>query len=334
MNSSPPPCVSIPEACRDFEILCYELTLRAEQFIPLPQFLGSTLHGGFGAALQQTGCMKASPSHCPPCEFPRQCPYNLLFLDPGLATKNLPKRYATAPKLMVIQVPFPSPTRLEPGQRLTFRLLLFGPAIALRIYPIVAMRILAEQGLGYRRGRFTLENITSLNPLTGERHHIYSSADQMVHQNDEPFTIAELCQWADSWSLGNLIKLSFVTPVRLFGRGYSPANLDLKIVLKSALERLCILSHVSGAPCPSVDFDTPLAAAGKISVLSRAVAIHDWSRYSKRKDLRMSMGGFVGHMILQGDFTSLKPYLKIAEVLHVGSNPSFGLGQLRFEAIT
>lgn len=333
MNSSNLPTVSILEAYRDFEILCYELTLRAEQSIPLPQFLGSTLHGGFGAALKQVGCMRASHSHCPPCEFPKQCPYNLLFLDPGLAAKNLPKRYATAPKLMVIQVPFPSPTRLEPDQRLTFRITFFGPAIALRIYPIVAMRVWADQGLGYRRGRFALETITSLNPLTGERRHVYSSTDQMVHQNDEPFTIDDISMWAASSPMGNLLKLNFVTPVRLFGRGYSPTNLDLRIILKSTLERLCILALVAGMPNRNVDFESPLAAANNISVLSRAVAIHDWTRYSKRKNLDMSMGGFIGHMILQGDFTPLKPYLKIAEVLHVGRNPSFGLGQIRFESI-
>lgn len=333
MNSSIPASPSILETCRNFEILCYELTLRAEQPIALPQFLGSTLHGGFGAALKEVGCMRASHASCPPCEFPAQCPYNLLFLDPGLAAQKLPKRYATAPKLTVIQVPFPSPPQLAPDETLTFRILLFGPAVALRIYPIVAMRLWAERGLGRRRGRFAIEKIASFNPLTGERRHIYADTDQMVHQNDEPFTIAAVSKWAEGWPVGNLVKLSFVTPARLFGRGYSPSNLDLVVVIKSAMERLGILALVAGMPEQRVDFETPLAAAANISVLSRAVARHDWHRFSKFKNLHMSMGGFVGHMILQGDFTSLKPYLKIAEVLHVGRNPSFGLGQVRFESL-
>jgi hypothetical protein len=332
MNSSP--VVEAPtKTFRDFPILCYELALRAQEPIALPKFIGSTLHGGYGRALKQVGCFLPGNA-CPPCQHPEQCPYNLLFDFKNLPPDRIPKRYAESPpKLFVIELPGSHPQQLNPGERMAFRLILFGPAIELRIYPIVAMRIWSDEGMSYNRGRFELERIAAVNPLTGEQQQIYSHTDQMVHQSDQPLTIGDLCRWCESWQVGNLMKLSFITPARLFGRGYTPQDLDLKIVLKSAMERLSILALLSGFPETPVDHATPLAAAEKIAVLSRAVEIEDWSRYSKRQDRRMSLGGFIGHLILQGDFSELKPYLKIAELLHVGKNPSFGLGQVRFESL-
>jgi len=319
---------------RDFNLLCYELTLRAQEPMPLPEFLGSTLHGGFGHALKQVGCFVPNARACPPCQHPGQCPYNQLFDFKNLPGLEIPKRYAESPpKLFVIELPASHPPQLRRGERLRFRLLLFGPTIELRIYPIVAMRIWSETGLSYKRGRFELERIVAVNPLSGEEQQVYSSTDQMVQQNDAPLTLGEICRWCEDWQTGPLMKLTFVTPLRLPGRGYKPDDLDLKIVIKSALERLSILALLSRLPEAAVDFVTPLAEAEKISVLSRAVTWQDYSRFSKRQDQRMSMGGFLGHLILQGDFAGLKPYLKIAELLHVGKNSTFGLGQVRFESL-
>ncbi len=320
------------ESYRDFSLLCYELTLRALESIPLPPFLGSTLHGGFGRALKQAGCFVPVANACPPCQHPTQCPYNLLFEFKNLPEHHIPKRYAESPpKLFVIELPPSHPKQLDSGERLNFRLLFFGPAIDLRIYPIVAMRLWSEAGLSYQRGRFELERIAAVNPLTGEQQQVYSSTDQMVHQNDQPLTVGEISRWCESWQVDNQIKLTFVTPMRLPGRGYKPEDLDLKIVLKSALERLSILALLAGLPEKEVDFATPLVLAEKITVLARSAKWWDWERYSKRQDRRMSMGGFLGHLILQGDFSSLKPYLKIAELLHIGKNSTFGFGQVRFD---
>jgi len=320
---------------RDFSLLCYELTLQAQEPIPLPEFLGSTLHGGFGQALKQVGCFVPNARACPPCQHPAQCPYNQLFDFKNLPGLEIPKRYADSPpKLFVIELPAAHPPQLRRGERLKFRLLLFGPAIELRIFPIVAMRVWGDtMGLGYKRGRFELERIVAVNPLSGEEQQVYSSTDQMVQQNDVPLTIDEICRWCENWPTNNLMKLTFVTPTRLPGRGYTPDELDLKIVIKATLERLSILALLSRLPEAEIDFFTPLAEAGKIAVLSRAVTWQDLSRFSKRQDRRMSMGGFLGHLILQGDFAPLKPYLKIAELLHVGKNSTFGLGQVRFEAL-
>ncbi len=319
---------------RDFSVLCYDLTLRALQPIALPPFLGSTWHGGFGRALQQIGCFMPNAHACPPCQHPQQCPYNLLFEYKNLPLDHLPKRYLESPpKLYVFELPPSHPSRLQSGERLTFRLTLFGPAIAMRIYPIVAMRIWSENGLGYQRGRFEIERIVATNPLTRAQQQVYSSADQMVNQNDEPLRLEEISRWCESWQPGNMLKLSFLTPTRLFGRGYGPNDLDLKIVLKSSLERLSILALLSGLPAGEIDLLTPLNAAEKISVLARQVTLQDLARYSKRQGQHMSYGGFLGHMLLQGDFAPLKPYLKIAELLHVGKNPTFGLGQVRFESV-
>jgi len=257
MNNSP------VDIFRDFRFLCYELTLRAQDPIELPEFIGSTLRGGFGHALKQVGCFVPGDI-CPPCQQPEQCPYNLLFENRNLARERLPKRFAESPpKLFVLEPPIFYPPRLRSGDRLKFRLILLNHAIDLRIYPIVAMRFWGENGLGYTRGRFELERIVAVNPLTADEQQIYSDADQIVYQDDKPLTIGEICDWCETWQVGPLLKLSFVTPARLPGRGYSPENLELRIVLKSALERLSILALLSGWPKAEIDFDTPLFRIGQ-----------------------------------------------------------------------
>ena len=53
----------------------------------------------------------------------------------------------------------------------------------------------------------------------------------------------------------------------------------------------------------------------------------DWSRYSRRQEARMSLGGFKGKVTFEGELDEFMPFLLLGEYIHVGKNTAFGLGK-------
>ena len=55
----------------------------------------------------------------------------------------------------------------------------------------------------------------------------------------------------------------------------------------------------------------------------------DWRRYSNKQDQAMFMGGISGTIGYSGALAEFLPLLRIAELVHLGKQTTFGLGKLR-----
>lgn len=51
-------------------------------------------------------------------------------------------------------------------------------------------------------------------------------------------------------------------------------------------------------------------------------------RYSNRLQEKMDFSGLMGEIEFAGDITPFVPWLSAAEVLHIGRNTTFGMGQV------
>jgi hypothetical protein len=135
----------------------YRVSFIAKEVLDLPSYLGSTLRGAFGHAFRAIACPVAHGD----CPVPGQCPYHLIFETsppPGseaLRThEEIPRPFVIAPAAIRAQ-PTGQPGRQQfnPGDEVSFELVLIGRAQEFFPYFVVALREVDRMG----RGRRTIE---------------------------------------------------------------------------------------------------------------------------------------------------------------------------------
>ncbi|HJX27611.1 MAG TPA: hypothetical protein VJ885_06830, partial [Thermoanaerobaculia bacterium] len=164
-SSSLPILPSIP-------YLRLRLVLRAEEPAELPPYQGSMLRGAFGHALRQLVCVMGYRQPCATCRLRRGCHYTRLFEtfvegEPPPFLRGLdtsPRPYVFEPDLTYLHRGAP---RYEPGDPLSFDLLLFGQAADLADWSLLALERMAEAGLGARRARFGVDRVFARDPQGG-----------------------------------------------------------------------------------------------------------------------------------------------------------------------
>ncbi len=116
----------------------------------LPPFKGSTLRGGFGAALRRVACVRRR-GDCEACTLAAVCPYRYVFDTPVPPHSARMRRYPYCPHPFILEPPLDERRRFEPGDELEFGLTLVGRAADFVPHVILAVTVLGEQfGLGRR----------------------------------------------------------------------------------------------------------------------------------------------------------------------------------------
>jgi hypothetical protein len=312
-------------------------TLVCREPAHLPPYKGSMLRGAFGHALRRAVCAMGPEQPCPTCPLRRACVHPRLFEtliegDPPPFLHGLP----TAPRPYVFE-PGGEERDFAPGDPLDFDLLLFGQAVDLQAYAVVALERMAEAGLGARRARFALERVDYLVGEPGA-----PTQDDSLGAPDrwEPGFRAGERPWPDRVPpllpaprpLGDAATLRFLTPTRLKADRRLVARPTFRDLVFRMLRRTLEIAHfhVPGAAL-DWEFHPLLERASAVRVVAADLAWLDWERYSNRQQTSMRLGGFVGAMQLAGDLAPFAPLLAGAEILHVGKGATFGLGRVRVE---
>ena len=174
----------------------YRVSFIAKDALDLPSYLGSTLRGAFGHAFRTIAC----PAPHGDCPLPSQCPYHLIFETsppPGsevLRThEEIPRPFVIAPALTqadtrrsaaepskgvcrtvrkglldVSATEFtgqPGRQQFNPGDEVSFELILIGRAQEFFPYFVVALREVDRIGRGRRT--VELQRIEALKPISG-----------------------------------------------------------------------------------------------------------------------------------------------------------------------
>jgi hypothetical protein len=276
-------------------------TLRAREQAVLPPYKGSLLRGAFGHALRAAVCAMGPRQECGSCRLRRACLYTRLFetLIEGPSPPFL-QGIRTSPRPYVFE-PAGEARCFAPGDPLDFDLLLFGQAAELDSYAVLAIERMAEAGLGRERHPFTLDRVrvrAAAGPPTGD--------------------------------LGrSRATLRFLTPTRLKADDQLLATVSFRRLVFTMLRRTLEIAHFH-VPGAAVNwaFRPLLEQADGVRVVASDLRWHDWERYSNRQRTRMTLGGFVGTMVIEGDLEPFAPLLRTAEILHVGKNTTFGLGRM------
>jgi len=315
------------------KIAKYRFALEALEELHLPPYKGSTLRGGFGSVFKRTVCFQREVRSCNGCLLKANCPYAYIFETPAPPDAEA-FDVSEAPHPFVVEPPLDDRTVYRPGELLPFNLILVGRGINYLPYFIVVFRELGKKGLGRERGRFRLQGVEAVHPLTGERASIYSAEDELVCDHDLSVGYRELEGAAGKLPQGRL-SLHFLTPTRLKHKGRYVSRPDFPILLRACLRRVSWLYYFHCGERWEADFQSLVEAAEGVETARMETSWVEWGRYSTRQRQRVGMGGFVGRAEYRGDASTglstglgaFLPVVLLGSLVHVGKLCVFGHGR-------
>jgi hypothetical protein len=258
-------------------------SLEVESPIELDHHQGSALRGMLFNALRGPEknpalgfCVQRHLKTCAECPLVAVCPVASLVatLNPQAERgQDVPRPYAIVP-------PLGGRTRYETGTTFTFGLTLFGEALNLFPYVVMALRQAGAGGLGkqlppdkagrrWQRGRFTVRSAQAINLLSGEVQDILQPGSPLVQRPELPVTHEQVAALSEQWLSRELcgsvnghgygstyqhvateglldLSLEFRTPARIVTQGVLLKEPEFSPIFQRLLERLAALSREFG----------------------------------------------------------------------------------------
>lgn len=273
---------------------------RAQEEARLPCFKGSTVRGTLGWAFKRAVCIRAD-GRCDLCSVRQTCSYS--FETPSLA-ETPPFRQQRHPlHPYVLEPPLEEKGTHAPGERMTFRLILLGRALAYVPRVILAVERAGRAGLGRGRARFELE-VVFKKDARGHSSVIYDGLSgrfiwDTAENHLEEFIRARRLQLKPQGS--DRIALRFVTPTHARVRGDLQSELPFELLVRNALGRLWLLTlghgdhppvrGSEGLPADSrFDPRNVIERTRSVQTVRSALTWCDWERYSHRQRTKSAIG--------------------------------------------
>lgn len=313
---------------QSFRTAHYRFDIQAVDALRLPAYKGSTLRGGFGYAFKKMVCIQKDWRQCTPCQVGNTCPYGYIFDTTPPEDSQALSNLQDVPVPFIIEPPLDETTTYQPGDRLSFDVVLVGRAINYLPYFILAFQELGRAGIGQPRGRYSLQRIRSIHPWQGTSELMYDGVDVHVGGRDLTVTAADVAARAETLPADRLT-LHFITPMRLKYRGKYVKQPEFHVIVRNLLRRISSLSYFHCGELWETDFRGIIAAAEDVAATRVDVEWVDWERYSGRQQRRINLGGFVGQVTYQGNLIPFHSLLALGELIHVGKATVFGHGKYR-----
>lgn len=300
------------------KIARYRFFFRVTEPLCLPDYAGSTLRGVFGHALMQlSGIEKNDIKHKTPL-FVRS-PYAQVFEPQQTIGEGLLNSLSDAPVPYVIEAPVVPARIYQPGEVLTFDMVLMGVALSHLPMIILAWRRALLHGIGRQnRGKAELTQVLYVAELP-----------QIIYSLERPIVVAH-DQWLKfpCFSTSESLHLIFNTPLRLQHSGslLNVSELTAGVFLRNLIRRFSICVQLQN---PQQALSLDVAQLNQLADTVQGIArmrLQHWKRYSSRQKRVMNLNGLVGHWLLHDVPVELLPYVWLGQYLHVGKNTSFGLG--------
>ena len=279
-----------------------------------PPFKGFSLRGAFGFAFRRASC--SFKGRCADCLLKQACAYYSVF---DIEKEDNP-RGKDIPRPFVLDPPYDSKRVYSPGDKIEVVLTVFGGYVRFFPFFVLAVELLGNKGVGVpsKRGRFLVKEI-----VDSDGDILYSPEQKKVKMP------AQLKLKEDI--LSESVDIKILSPLRIKKEGayISPDRFSIDVFAEAVIRRLHLLNHLYG-----VFNDDVLSGANAIrrcEFSSISLRWKELERFSKRQNTKMKMGGLVGEFTLKipsGKEREVFDVLRIAEVIHIGKNTTFGLGKI------
>ena len=313
----------------------YKFVIRLQDDAQLPYYKGSTFRGVLGHALKKVVCALKN-QECATCILRSNCTYAMVFETAHAIELPEGARISSPPHPAMLEPPLTTKTRFKKGETLTCTLVLFGELNHSLHYFIYAFDQMGKIGIGKKnrghRSRFILESVTSKGD---EEVSVYNKKN---HKITLPENFSRLIYgkinnnpcFSGSKEEISTFSMEIITPLRIIARDAPVARLLFSVLMASIIRRTTSLMNVYGNGEPDLDYSGMVDAAREINITENSLQWLDWKRYSLRQDKKMFMGGLIGSISYEGDFSCFLSMMAMAEKVHIGKNTAFGLGKIVF----
>ena len=126
------------------------------------------------------------------------------------------------------------------------------------------------------------------------------------------------------------IQVNLVTPLRMKRLGTEDWHLHFRGVLRNVLTRVANLAYRYCGYEDFMEFPEILYKSGVVRTISEKFYQEDKkSSFTQRVDVRKT--GSLGNIVYRGNITEFWGIVRLAELLHLGKNTSFGFGRIVVE---
>ncbi|MCW5891115.1 MAG: CRISPR system precrRNA processing endoribonuclease RAMP protein Cas6 [bacterium] len=289
--------------------------------------LPNMLRGTFEITFRRLVCHDISLD-CRACPLLSACPYPAVFRPSPPAGAERLSRAQDLPRPFVLEPPVDAPARLRPGDELDVGLTLFGRANDLAPYFVVALRALADRGLGPTRGRLRIGRVVGQTP-DGE-HGVFDAGTAAVRPVLDGLRLPHLCQPNDERA--RRVRIRFVTPTTLKRDGRWVETPSFADVVCRIRDRLSSLAAFYGDGPVEMDFAGVGGAASAVRTVECRTRWERRTRRSNRTGAVHETSGFVGEAVYAGEVGPWMPLLRLGEAVHVGKYAVWGNGRVEVEA--
>jgi len=289
-------------------ILRFECVALTE--IVAPPFKGSMIRGALFGSLRQDFCLDQQGRACADCKVREACPVCSLLA----ATDEESPRGMEVARPCTVEPPLDGRTVYRPGDRLSFGVTLFGDAADLLPYVI---------------GRFVVERIDAIDPISGRVQDIHRQGESLVRRLGMPVTHGVVLSSCGLLNSTSGVTLELLTPTRLVAGGALVKRLTFHVFLRRVLRRLTDLTRTATGGHPGFDHEALLQQAEDVRVAEDRTRWVDVPSYSSRQGRFTPIGGLVGEVTFEGDLRPFAPWLVWGSITHVGKDATKGGGWYR-----
>jgi hypothetical protein len=313
----------------DLAIHHLRVTVEVLTYMTLGEGAGSQIRGGLYRALQMASCAAPGGYHHP--DQATLCPVCwLMAREEPVATrgKDIPRAFTLRPPEVTFRA---TATQFRPGDQFSFGVTLFGEALHLFPYIVLALPPMGQNGLGAAaRGRFRVVSLTDCDLVTGATNVLLAPGERSLRGLPQYAVTAEQVRRTALALPSDSLTLHFLTPLRLIKDRHLVKHPDLRTILARLLERLDTLQGEYGTDKSLRSPWEHLTALASTCAVShdRTEWVEVWSG-SRRTETLTPISGFVGEATFTGDLAELREWLLWGECIQIGKDTVKGNGLYR-----
>lgn len=290
-----------------------QVSLVSKQEIKLPEFDGSFLRGAFGHALRETACVNPELP-CMKCIHTSRCLYFQIFETTDPSQKN--NGFVNKPHPYILKLDKANP--FSSSKEIHFSMILLGDWSLYLPYLVYSFKKMGELGLGKNRIPFQLKEVRD-----AIHQEILYQNGKLISNHLSLSSLRDYVEKELDKGNYNYVLLNFLTPVKFVRKGIEENRLTEESLIFFVKHRYETIHRFYGKFYP-YDLEN--------FHLSFRVVEEDhlsWSRYSNRQGKKHPMSGILGSYVIYVKNARFAEILKTFEILHLGKNTTFGLGEVR-----
>jgi hypothetical protein len=307
----------------------YRVSLIAHQrFHAEPSRLPNMLRGTFEISFRRLVCHDLSLD-CRACPLVGTCPYPAVFRPTPPPGSDRLSRAQDLPRPFVFEIGDMHTMEFRPGDTLNVGITLFGEANRFLPYFIVALRALADRGLGSARGRLRLARVTA--KTSGGEQEVFEEASSVIRSYGQGLRLRDLVRPEDADA--QRIRVRFLSPTTLKRNGHLVEQPSFADLVCRARDRVSALSSFFGDGPVEMDFAGVADKAAQVRTVDCRVEWQRRARRSSRTGDVHEISGFSGEAVYDGGLGDWMPLLRLAEASHVGKYAVWGNGWMAADVL-